>query len=55
LARVEHEDRVIVGNYTRKENEACIAGLQNNGHLNRMLELAGGPKVLSQCPFLWRS
>jgi hypothetical protein len=41
LARVEQEARTIVGSYMRAEHEACIAGLQNNGHLNRVLKLAG--------------
>jgi hypothetical protein len=41
LARVEQEVRVIVGSYTRTEHEACIAGLQNNGRLNRVLNLVG--------------
>jgi hypothetical protein len=40
LARVEKEARVFVGSYTCLEHEAC-AILPNNGHLNRVLELAG--------------
>jgi hypothetical protein len=47
LARVEQEARVIVGSYTRTEHKACIAGLQNNGRLNRVRELTGvayGPR-----------
>jgi hypothetical protein len=30
-----------VGYYTHTEHEACIASLQNNGHLNRVLKLVG--------------
>jgi hypothetical protein len=41
LARVEREARNIVGGYTRGEHEACITSLPNNGHLNRVLEVAG--------------
>jgi hypothetical protein len=40
---------VIVGSYTHTEHKACIAGLQNNGRLNRVLELAGvayGPRLV---------
>jgi hypothetical protein len=47
LERVEQEARVIMGSYTCTEHEACIAGLQNNGRLNRVLELmrvAYGPR-----------
>jgi hypothetical protein len=47
LARVEQEARNIVGSYTRAEHEACVSGLPNNGHLNRVLELTGvayGPR-----------
>jgi hypothetical protein len=47
LVRVEQEARNIVGSYTRAEHEACVSGLCNNGHLNRVLELAGvanGPR-----------
>jgi hypothetical protein len=47
LARVEQEARTIVGSYTRVEHEACNAGLENNGHLNHVLELtevAYGPR-----------
>jgi hypothetical protein len=39
-----------VGSYTRTEYEACIASLPSNGHLNRVLKVAGlahGP-----CPML---
>jgi hypothetical protein len=39
-ARVEQEARVIVGNYTCTEHEACIVGFQINGRSNRVLELA---------------
>jgi hypothetical protein len=49
LARVELEAKVIVGSYTRPENDACIVGLQNNGHLNHVFELAGvayGPHLV---------
>jgi hypothetical protein len=41
LARVEQEARTIVGSYTRVEHEACVADLQNNGHLNHVLKLTG--------------
>jgi hypothetical protein len=41
LVRVEQEARVIVGSYTHTEHKACIASLQNNSHLNRVLELTG--------------
>jgi hypothetical protein len=40
LARVELEAKVIVGSYTCPEHDACIAGLENNGRLYRVLELA---------------
>jgi hypothetical protein len=41
LARVELQAKVIVGSYAHLEHNACIAGLQNNGCLNRVLELMG--------------
>jgi hypothetical protein len=47
LARVEQEARNIVGSYMRGDHEACVAGLQNNGRLNHVLELtrvAYGPR-----------
>jgi hypothetical protein len=47
LARVEQEARNIVGGYTCAEHEACLASIQNNGRLNRVLELVGvsyGPR-----------
>jgi hypothetical protein len=47
LARVEQDGRAIVGSYTRAKHEAYVVGLQNNAHLNRVLELAGvayGPR-----------
>jgi hypothetical protein len=37
LARVEQEARIIVDSYTCTEHKACIAGLQNNSRLNRVL------------------
>jgi hypothetical protein len=47
LARVEQEDRNIMGGYTHTEYEAYIASLPNNGCLNHVLEVAGlayGPR-----------
>jgi hypothetical protein len=47
LARVEQEARVVVGSYTCTEHKACLTGLQNNSHLNHVLELvrvAYGPR-----------
>jgi hypothetical protein len=47
LARVEQEDRNIMGGYTHVEHEAYIASLPNNGRLNHVLEVVGvayGPR-----------
>jgi hypothetical protein len=47
LAWVEQEARVIVGSYMCMEHDTCIAGLQNNDRLNRVLKLTGvayGPR-----------
>jgi hypothetical protein len=41
LARVEQEARNIGGSYTCTKNEACIASLPNNGHLNHVLKIVG--------------
>jgi hypothetical protein len=49
LARVELEAKVIVSSYTHPEHDACIASPQNNGHLNRVLELVGWSIDLVRC------
>jgi hypothetical protein len=41
LVRVVQEARIVVGCYTHPEHEACLTGLHNNSHMNRVLELAG--------------
>jgi hypothetical protein len=41
LTRVEQEARNIVGGYTHVEHKACIISIPNNGHLNRVLKIAG--------------
>jgi hypothetical protein len=43
LVRVDQEARVTVGRYTCTKHEACVAGLRNNGRLNRVFELTGVP------------
>jgi hypothetical protein len=40
LERVESDAMVIVGGCTHPEHDACIAGLHNEGCLNRVHELA---------------
>jgi hypothetical protein len=45
--RVEREARTIMGSYMSTEQEACVAGLQNNDRLNHVLEIGGvayGPR-----------
>jgi hypothetical protein len=49
LTRVEQKARNILGGYTCTEHEAYIASLPNNGHLNRILKVAGvsyGPHLV---------
>jgi hypothetical protein len=41
LVRVALEAKVIVGSYTCPKHDTCIAGLHNEGRLNRGLELTG--------------
>jgi hypothetical protein len=41
LAKVEQEDRNIVGGYTCVKHNAYLASIPNNGHLYRVLKLTG--------------